>query len=185
MTIGTSSRGTGHSSGITTTTVAAVQSSTGDTSELYVLLDTGCSSTILSNKYLNHVKHLKKSKSYYSTAGGPYKTSSSATLTFKLPEFSMSKEITWQVDMDSGRLEELGYDMIIGRDLLQALKVIIDFEYQVICWDDVSIPMNRTKLVKGKKKELHAIFQLATEPKTVQQATERVSRILDASYKKG
>ena len=74
--------------------------------------------------------------------------------------------------------------MIIGRDLLQALKMIIDFEYQGIRWDDVSIPMNRTKLVKGKKKELHAIFQLATEPKTVQQATERVLRILDASYEK-
>ena len=74
--------------------------------------------------------------------------------------------------------------MIIGRDLLQALKVIIDFEYQVIKWDDVSIPMNRTKLNKNKRKELHAIFQLATEPKTVQQATERVSRILDASYEK-
>ena len=29
--------------------------------------------------------------------------------------------------------------MIIGRDQLQALKVIIDFEYQVIKWDDVSI----------------------------------------------
>ena len=26
--------------------------------------------------------------------------------------------------MDSGKLEELGFDMIIGRDLLQALKVI-------------------------------------------------------------
>ena len=31
---------------------------------------------------------------------------------------------------------------------------------------------------------MHAIFQLATEPKTVQQATERVSRILDESYEK-
>ena len=77
--------------------------------------------------------------------------------------------------MGSGKLEELDYDMIIGRDLLQALKVIIDFKYQVIRWDDVSIPMNRTKLTKKKRKELYAIFQLATEPKTVQQATERVS----------
>ena len=90
MAIGTSSRGTSHSSGITTTTVAAVRSSTGDTSELYVLLDTGCSSTILSNKYLSHVKHLKKSKSNDSIAGGPYQTSSSTTLTFKLTEFSLS-----------------------------------------------------------------------------------------------
>ena len=86
--------------------------------------------------------------------------------------------------MDSGKLEELGYDMIICRGLPQALKVIIDFEYQVIRWDDVSIPMNRTKLTKNKKKELHSIFQLATEPKIVQQATERVSCILDASYEK-
>lgn len=94
MTIGTSSHRTGHSSGITTTTVATVKTSTGDTREIYVLLDTGCSSTILSNKYLNNVKNIKKSKSNYSTAGGPYQTSSSATMTFKLPEFSMSKEIT-------------------------------------------------------------------------------------------
>ena len=34
--------------------------------------------------------------------------------------------------MDSGKLEDLGYGIIIGRDLLQALKVIIDFDYQVI-----------------------------------------------------
>ena len=44
--------------------------------------------------------------------------------------------------------------------------------------------MNRIKLAKNKKEELHVIFQLATEPKPVQQATERVSRILDASYEK-
>ena len=74
--------------------------------------------------------------------------------------------------------------LLVGTYVLQALKVIIDFEYQVIRWDDVSIPMNRTILTKNKRKELHAIFQLATEPKIVQQATERVSRILDASYEK-
>ena len=42
--------------------------------------------------------------------------------------------------------------------------------------------MNRTNLSKNRKKELYAIFQLATEPKIAQQATERVSYILDASY---
>ena len=62
MTIGTKSHSTGHSSGISTTTVAE------------------------NLNYLN---------------------------------FFTSKDITWQVDMDSGKLEKLGYDMIIGRDLLQ------------------------------------------------------------------
>ena len=37
-------------------------------------------------------------------------------MTFKLPEFFTSKDITWQVDMDSGKLEKLGYDIIIGTD---------------------------------------------------------------------
>ena len=70
----------------------------------------------------------------------------------------MSKDITWQVDMDSGKFEELGYDMIIGRDLLQIPSVIIDFEYQIIKWDDVSIPMNRTKLTKNKIREKNSML---------------------------
>ena len=53
---------TGHSSGITTTTVAAVKDSIGNMRELYVLLDTGYSSSILSDNYLNYVKNIKKSK---------------------------------------------------------------------------------------------------------------------------
>ena len=73
------------------------------------------------------------------TVGSPYKTGRIITLTFNVPEFSTSKDIAWQVDMDSGKLEKLSYGMIIDRDPLHALKVIIDFEYQVIKWDDVSI----------------------------------------------
>ena len=59
------------------------------------------------------MKDVKKSKSHYSTAGRLYKTSRATTLTFKLPKFSTSKDITWQEDMDSGELEELSYDMIL------------------------------------------------------------------------
>ena len=44
MTVGTESHSTSHSSGITTTTVAAVKDITGNIWELYILLDTGCSS---------------------------------------------------------------------------------------------------------------------------------------------
>ena len=87
------------------------------------------------------------------------------TLTFKLPEFSNSKDITWSMDMDNGKLEELSYDMIIGRDLLLSLGMIIDFKYSVIHWGENNIPMNRTNLAKNDQKELNAIFQLATESK--------------------
>ena len=55
MTVGTESHSTGHSGGITTTTVAKVKDSTSNTRELYVLLEIGCSSSILSDNYLNYV----------------------------------------------------------------------------------------------------------------------------------
>ena len=57
-----------------------------------------------------------------------------------------------------GKLEELGYDKIISRDLLQVLKIAIDFEYKVIKWDDVNIPMNITELTKNKKNESYMPF---------------------------
>ena len=57
--------------------------------------------------------------------------------------------------MDSEKLKKLGYDMIIGRDLLQAVNIIIDFECEVNEWEGVSIPMNRTKLSENKMKEFH------------------------------
>ena len=60
----------GHN-GVTTTTVATIQ---GHKDQLYVLLDTGCSNTIVSNKYLNYLESVKKIKTNYATAGGPYKT---------------------------------------------------------------------------------------------------------------
>ena len=54
--------------------------------------------------------------------------------------------------MDAGSLTELGYDMIIGQDLLKVLKVIISFEHEVIKWEDSQIPMNTIKLAGKKRK---------------------------------
>ena len=57
-----------------------------------------------------------------------------------------------QVDIGSRKLEELDYDIIIGRDLPHALKVIIEFEYLLIKWNNFSIPMNRIKVRKKIEK---------------------------------
>ena len=114
--------------------MGTTKTSTGKSKKMYILLDTGSSNTILSDKYLGQVTSIKKSKSEYATAGGLYTTSKQGTLKFKLPEFSNARDITWSMDMDNGKLEELGYDMIIGRDLLLSLGMIIDFKYSVIRW---------------------------------------------------
>ena len=62
------------------------------------------------------------------------------------------------MDIDQGKLEELGYYMIIDRDLLQALKMTIYFECQVLKWEGTSIPTNKTNLAKVRKTDLNIIF---------------------------
>ena len=84
--------------------------------------------------------------------------------------------------MDIGGLDVLEYDMIIDRDLMKSLKLIIDFKHEVLCRDEITIPINRTRLYN--RKEFNAFFQLSTELKTVQKATEQVTKILDAHYEK-
>ena len=155
----------GSCSGRTTTTLATLKGATGETRKLYVLLDNGSSNSILSDKYLFYVISVNKSKSHQATSGGPYKTSEQSTTTFNFAGFSSPKAISWQIDPDKGRLERLGYDMITGRDLLQALKIIIFFEYQVIKWEDTNILLNEFKLSNERKKELDAIFGQPLNPK--------------------
>ena len=100
--------GGGHG-GVTTTTMASLR---GLEDYLYVLLDEGCSNTLISSKHFNYLKSVKKIKTNYATAGGPYKVNKKGIITLKLPEFSTSKEITWDCDVDSGSLTELGYDIL-------------------------------------------------------------------------
>ena len=61
--------------------------------------------------------------------------------------------VNGQWTMENGKFEELGYDMIIGRDLLLSQGMIIDFKYLVIRCGKNNIPMNRTKLARNDQKE--------------------------------
>ena len=84
--------------------------------------------------------------------------------------------------MNIGDIGVLLYDTIIGRDLMKSLGLIVDFKNKALCWDDVTAPMNRTKLTN--KKEFNVFFPFATEPKSVQNATEWVTKVMDAHYER-
>ena len=51
--------------------------------------------------------------------------------------------------MNSGKLEELSYDRVIGRDLLQSLKAVIHFEYQDIKCSDYYNLKNLPDIILG------------------------------------
>jgi hypothetical protein len=75
------------------------------------------------------------------------------------------------------------YDMIIGRDLLQALGFIIDFHDHTMTWDEATIPMKEY----GKISTLAEADAYCDEIYTTDvdhEITTRMTRILDAKYEK-
>ena len=104
---------------------------------------------------------------------------------FQLPEFSTFKEISWSfhVDESDPNDDTLGYDMIIGRDLLTDLGIIIDFKDGYVIWDGIKSPMKQHHSV-GTKEVAYTLYENTTEPEIIKSSNERVSRILDACYQK-
>ena len=67
------------------------------------------------------------------------------------------------------------YDMIIGRDLLEPLEIDISYKNQTVTWDDRSIPLKDIDCTV--EREFYT-----QEPASMDEATERIKRILDAKY---
>jgi hypothetical protein len=70
---------------------------------------------------------------------------------------------------------DLGYDMIIGCDLMIKLKINLSFDKKTVTWDDIEIPMrdfNRLRKWKLSKYKMKAIIQEMKEPIVTQEATQ-------------
>ena len=93
---------------------------------LRVLIDTGCSHSIVAYKYVNQ-KYIVIKKKKYSTGNGTLETKYESEIHFSLPEFSDKKIINWKLSVAESRL--IGYEMIIGQDLLSELKMNICFDH--------------------------------------------------------
>ena len=91
---------------------------------LKILLDSGCSDSIALMKYGNS-KKTKTPTRKFATGSGQLKTKYESEIQLKLPEFSHSKIINWQFHLT--KMEDIGYDMIIGRDLMTKLGIDISF----------------------------------------------------------
>ena len=92
---------------------------------------------------------------------------------FSLPEFSPTKTIEWE--MHVGTLDNVHYDMIIGNDLLQYLKIDLKYSTSTIEWDGIEIPMRlRTAMPEDS-------YFIQDQP-SFQEAADRIKMILDAKY---
>ena len=76
---------------------------------------------------------MRSNRVEYNTDTGVYCTTHDVKLPFCVPEFSGSKIINHRFQVDNYEGESgIGYDMIIGRDLMVQLVLTADFTHQVL-----------------------------------------------------
>ena len=112
---------------------------------LRVLIDTGCSHSLILTKYCS--RRLKKNKNKYSTGSGSLTTQYESQVHFTLPEFSDKKIINWKFSVADS--PTIGYDLIIGRDLMLQLQMNLSFEKKTVSWEGIEIPMRDFQRIKN------------------------------------
>jgi hypothetical protein len=140
---------------------------------IQALLDSGASGPHIHKKFARKLK-LKTSKSSmkWTTTAGDLTMNSKCKSQFCFPEDKILLEYNLNI---ANTL--VGYDIIIGHDILEDLGVVMDFKQKISIWDHQECPF----------KEHDAMVETSyfiEEPKAVQQATDHVKKILDAKYKK-
>ena len=155
---------------------------------LSCLWDGGASDSMVKRSYVRKFKDkFKHNPQIYDTAAGEYTSEYEVKINFTMPEFSGSKIIKHKFQVDNEDTNaNIGYDMIIGRDLQMKLGCITDFKRNVLTWEDISVPMRSaytdTDKPRFSRTEIHEIIKQTAEPLATQEATERAIKILDSNY---
>jgi hypothetical protein len=139
------------------------------------LLDSGASASLILKKFARKLK-LKTSKSNttWTTAAGDLTTNSKCKAQFCIPELEDKVLLEYDLNVTDTLV---GYDMIIGRDILEDLGVVIDFNQKVSIWGHQECPFKSTDATVETS-------YFVEEPEAVQHATDRIKKILDANYEK-
>ena len=137
-------------------------------------MDTGCTSTLVNEKFAKSNQGKTGNATRWKTSSGYFETTAKSKVQFTLPELHEQRIITHEVHVTRN---QMGYDMIIGMDLLTQLKIDILNSSQSILWDTAEIPM------RSREATLEDAYYIA-DPKSVSQATTRMTEILDAKYDK-
>jgi hypothetical protein len=128
----------------------------------------------------------KVPKTQWTTKAGTFATKKECKIQFSLPKFHENRIIEWTVHVDDTE-ENFKYDMIVDRDLLEALGISINFAEHTITWDNATAPMKDNKFMKTPINAMHNSFYWKNdlhETDAMQSATSRLKQILDAKYDK-
>ncbi len=143
------------------------------TQSIKVLFDTGASNTFVKKEHVKKLRMKTSSPTGWNTAAGKVSSTHTCYVNFSLPEFSDTRTINWKVHV--GELQNVHYDMIIGRDLLDHLGIDIKYSTGHVIWDDMELPMKAVDATVMDSFNIHDSGPVADE-------VERIKKILDAKY---
>ena len=94
---------------------------------------------------------MRSNKIEYSTAAGLYCTMHDVKVPFYMPYLSSRKILDNRFDVKNYKGElGIGYDVIIGRDLMVQLGLPADFKRQVHQWNGATVPMKEPSGLLGE-----------------------------------
>ena len=98
-----------------------------------------------------------------------------------MPAFHKHKEITWSAYVDESDQTNSFYDIIIGRDMMFALGIDINFSSCSMIWGNAEVPMQEPQwLDKSNVDQFEEELFMSEEPAEI--GAEQIQEILDAKY---
>ena len=142
-----------------------------------ILFDSGSSGTLISKEHAKKLKQVQTRESKWTTKSGTFVTNKKCQVELVLPELHRDKHIKWMMHVDeSNSLTK--YDIIVGRDLLQATGIDLLFSSKEIQWEQATCPMKPTDMLKPDS------MQLMTETVLEQEIIDEdvIQRMTEAKY---
>lgn len=101
-------------------------------------LDTGSTATLVSDKFITQAKYNGQNATVWNTSAGHFKTKAKSNLMFTMPELHDQRIVNHDTYVINAKM---GYDMIIGMDLMSELGIDILNSTHTIKWDEAEIPL--------------------------------------------
>ena len=132
---------------------------------------------------------MRSNKVEYSTASGVYCTTHDVKLPFYMLEFSSSKISNhWFYTKNDNGYSGIGYDMIMGCDMMVKLGLKFYFKRQVLQWYSTTLHMKEPSglIVKSdlNKRDMQEVVMQTADPASTREATEILVKILEITYAK-
>ncbi len=152
---------------------------------LRALLDSGSTGCIILNEFTQGLPKTFDNAEKWTTKGGTFTTTGKCRVPMRLVDFTRSTTVEYDCYVDTTQKSSPNnYDLILGKDFQQEFGIDILNSQLTLKWNGIEVPMrNFGELSTRVVGSSHVVYP-AHELDPTGGMQKRVTRILDANYKK-